>query len=1125
MTGYVGLHQHSTYSLLDGFCKIPDLVRKSKELGWTATAITDHNHLGGIPDFQQECFKQGIKPILGMEGYFTVSTKILSAPIEERHKIAERDAILSGKWTEADIKSLDKQDRKQLWQDYGYDTSGFHILFLAKNQQGWNNLVKIQSESSKACTFNGRYHCDMNILRKYHDGIICTTACVANFAAAMINNRKTSLAAWYLSQMQKIFSDDFYLEIQPLNIKKQQTVNLFYHTWAQDHSVKVIATNDSHWINQSDAADHDVLLCIGTGAKQADMARMHYSPVFWVRSEEEMISAFEEQANSMVEKFSKFKEQDREDYLSFCKQALTATKEIADKVDPDIKLGSEYHLFPAVKVEEGKTAEFVLYEKAATGLFEYLYDNPDLDREVYKTRFAEELDIICSKGFAPYFLAFEELATWCDINDIPTGPGRGSAAGSLTLLCLGVTKKIDPIKMKLWFSRFMTKDRTAIPDIDYDVSWAQRDKVIKHLKETYGTKFVAHIGTFTTLKVKSAIKDVARVLGLEFTESLKISKAIDALSEDPNLSFKTIDSWADGSLDDRERYKRFQELESSYEDIFELARKFEGIPRQMGVHASGILVMPKPVSDLFPVRYLDGVAVTLWTGTQVDEMKACKLDLLGLKTLDLLDTTVKNVGLSIRDIYETVDINDKELYKAIREKKTNAVFQLESNLMKQIIDTIQPTCFDDVIAINALARPGPLSCNMHVDYAAVKNGEKEIQYPIRGCDDILDITYGAIVYQEQVMAISKRIAGFDDNQADNISRKIIGKKIAKLWPMLVRCHTYGKKNCEGPDGWEDNDNLPWYDPKGKYGDEIEGAINRGYSSDEVISFFNSIENYASYAFNRSHAACYSLLGIYTMYVKLHYPVYFWASVLSIAEDAKKEKYFVTIKEQDIQFAVPDINKSNKDFTADSKGKKIFFGLNSVKGIGESTVADILSDREKNGFYKGVEDINSRLPKKTLRLNVFLTLVLAGAFAFEDENRFVLYNKVLDIRKDKKTKRKNVNKWNEDECKKLEKDLLGARITYSSWWDSIKNGSSFKDIKVNSVTAISERTDKKGRLMLFCNLTIDACKIKAIMFASDYANHNGQALKDKKGPFVIAGKRQDDTILIKNVKIDIEEILE
>ena len=847
MTGYVGLHQHTVYSLLDGYCKISDLVRKSKELGWTATAITDHNHLGGIPDFQQECFKQGIKPILGLEGYFTVSTKILSAPIEKRHKIAERDAVLSGKWTETDIKNLGKKDLKQLWQDFGYDTSGFHILFLAKNQQGWQNLVKIQSESSKACTFNGRYHCDMNILRKYHNGIICTTACIANFAASMITNRKISLATWYLEQMKKIFGDDFYLEIQPLNIKKQQTVNLFYRDWSREHDIKTIATNDSHWINQNDAADHDVLLCIGTGSKQSDMARMHYAPVFWVRSEEEMISAFEEQADNMVEKFPKFKEEDKEGYLNFCKQALSNTKEIVEKIDPDIKLSSDHHLFPAIKIEENKTAEQVLCEKAANGLFDYLYNNPDLDKEIYKTRLAEELDIICSKGFAPYFLAFEELATWCDINDIPTGPGRGSAAGSLTLLCLGVTKKIDPIKMKLWFSRFMTKDRTAMPDIDYDVSYLQRNKVIQHLKDTYGIRFVSHIGTFTNLKVKSAIKDVARVLGLEFTESLKISKAIDALSEDPNLSFKTIDEWSTGSLDDREKYKRFKELEDNYEDIFELARKFEGIPRQMGIHASGILVTPQPVNDIFPVRYIDGVAVTLWTGTQVDEMKACKLDILGLKTLDLLDSAVKNVELSIRDIYKTVDINDQELYKAIRKKQTNAVFQLESNLMKQIIDVIQPVCFDDIIAINALARPGPLSCNMHKNYAAVKNEEEAISYPIRNCEDILDITYGAIVYQEQLMAISKRIAGFDDNQADSITRKIVGKKIAKLWPMLIRCHTFGKKNCEGPEGWEDNNNLPWYDPKGKYGGEIEGAVSKGYSADEVISFFNSIENYASYA--------------------------------------------------------------------------------------------------------------------------------------------------------------------------------------------------------------------------------------------------------------------------------------
>ena len=745
---YVGAHQHTVFSLLDGFCKIPDLVRRSKELGWTATAITDHNHLGGIPDFKKECDRQGIKALLGVEMYYTPSTKLLSAPISVRNKLAERDAILSGMFTEDDIKNIKKSEMTKLHRQYGYDTTGYHILLIAKNQQGWQNLVKLQSESSRLCTYNGRYHCDLKLLERYHEGLIVTTACISSYPSEMICSRKEQFAIGYLNSMKRIFGNDFYLEIQPLNSTRQQKTNWFYYNWGKKNSVKTVATNDSHWVNREDSLDHDVLLCIGICEKLANPARMHYDPVFWVRSEEEMFDAFEEQSVNMIDKISGFNRKQQELYLDYCQNAINNTQEIADKVDPDIRLGSDRHLFPAVKVDN--TPEQTLREKAVAGLDKYLKNNSDLNNKVYHDRLTEELDIICSKGFAPYFLAIEELVSWCDTVGIPTGPGRGSAAGSLVLLCLGVTKNIDPIKMKLWFSRFMTKDRKDQPDVDLDFSWLNRDKVIEHLEDIYGRACVSHIGVFSTLKVKSAVKDVARVLDIPFVEALAITKEIDAISDDPNLTFETLDSWKDGSLDERSKYKRFAALEEKYPEVFGYARKFEGIPRQAGVHASGILVTPMPVSDIFPVRYVDGVAVTLYTGVQVDEFKACKLDILGLKTLDILDMTLKSIDptLTMLDLYEKVDVTDQRVYTMIRNKKTDALFQLESDTMKGIIDTIKPTCFEDIIVINSVARPGPLSCNMHIDYAKRKAGEEQISYPIKGCDDILKPTYGIIPYQE-----------------------------------------------------------------------------------------------------------------------------------------------------------------------------------------------------------------------------------------------------------------------------------------------------------------------------------------------------------------------------------------
>lgn len=1109
---YNPLHQHTIFSYLDGYCKIPDLVKKSKELGFSATTITDHNHLTGVPDFQKECIKQGIKSVLGAELYFTFNTSVLAAPIEERYKIAERDAILSGTWTEESIKELSKNDLKELRKKYAYDTKDYHIIVIAKDQEGWHNLVKLQSEASRLCTFNGRYHCDFKMLRKYHKGLIVTTACIGSFPSEMISLRKFFLADYYLNTMKDIFGNDFYLEIQPLNVKKQQVTNLYYQKWGQENNVKTVATNDSHWVNREDALEHDILLCIGIKKSFNDPARMHYEPVFWVRGEDEMVEAFEEQAGNMTEKISSFK--DEEDYLSFCKQALANTQEVVDKVDKNIKIGSDKLLFPSVKIQG--TPEEVLKEKAQKGLDAYLEKNPSCDPVEYKEQLERELTIICDKGFAPYFLTVEEMISWCDSNDIPTGPGRGSAAGSLTLLCLGVTKVIDPLKFSLMFSRFMTKDRTACPDVDCDVSYINRDKVISHLEDVYGKAKVSHIGLVSCLKVKSAIKDVARTLDLPFLEALAISKDIDALSEDPNLSFAVIDSWAEGSLDERAKYKKFKQLEDKYEEIFSYARKFEGIPRQAGVHASGILVMPQAVTDIFPVRYENGTAITLWTGTQVDEMKSVKLDILGLQTLDLLDKVVKflNKNYTILDLYNRADINDPKLYQLLQTQATEAVFQLESNVMKNIISVIKPTTFNDVVAINALARPGPLSCKMHEDYAAVKDGTKNISYLIRGCEDILNVTYGTLVYQEQIMQISKRIAGFDDNQADSITRKIIGKKIAKLWPMLIRCHVYGKLNCEGPKGWEENDNLPWYDPKGKYGDEIEGAVRRGYSANEVIQFFHDIEKFSSYAFNKSHAASYSVLGLLSAWLKVYYPTQFWAAALTMADNEKKERYLSLLHRIGIEVTVPDINVSDEDFSVD--GNVIKYGLLGIKGVGETAVSAIIAERQKGGPFTGVEDINNRMPKRLLRQNVFDYLIRAGCFTFEDDNRLRLLNKMLNLRNDKKTVRYQEDKWSPEVCSAMEQDTLNNKITYKDWWNLVPDKESFENLEVK-ISDVREHTDKNGKLMMFCTLTVEGSKVEALMFSSRYLASGVGVIVPTESIYLVTGKKDKDKFLISSVK--------
>lgn len=837
---FIHLHFHTSYSFLDGYNPIDKAVARIKELGMTACAITDHNTLGGIPIWKEECEKQGIKPILGVESYFNTNIKEAAKPIAERKQDALEKAIKAGVTTEEAAKKLKTKELAEIIEPFMHDMRQFHILFIAKNLVGWRNLVKLQSEAARLCTFNGRYLTDMDLIHKYHEGIICSNACISSYSSRMLQEGKRELAEQYIVDMKKIFGEDFYLEIQPLDIDKQHATNLFYMEMAEKHNIKVIATNDVHYTRKEDADDHDTLLCIGTGKLKSDKNRMRYSLDFWIKSEEEMIESFQKQSSTM---------EASEKYNEFWKQALENTAEIAAKCEENIPLGSDKPLFPKVKVPFDFSPEDYLTKISWKGLYQYLSKHPECDKSEYEKRLAEELNVINPKGFAPYMLTVQEFINWADANGIVTGSGRGSAAGSLCLFCIGVTKNIDPIKNKLIFSRFLTADRKDPPDIDSDIQWECRGDVIQHLKDYYGEDHVSHIGTYSQMGVKSGLKDVCRVLELPFKESNNLTSAIDEINDDPGIKFKDLDEMKNGDENTYRAWEKFDVLEKKYPEIFRLARAFEGTPRNQGVHASGILVTPIPVSDMFPVRYKDNVAIALWTGPQLEENKSIKIDLLGLKTLDIVQKAIDFIPniKSIDELYKKADINDENIWKYIASKETDAIFQIESGMMKGIVNEIKPTCFNDLGAIVSIGRPGPLGVGANKLYAEVKSGKRPITYPIRGCEDILNETYGITIYQEQLMYISKKVAGFDDMQADSITRKILGKKKVEMMPMMKRCHIYGKRNCEGPDGWEKDDKAPWYDPKGKYGNEIPGGLSKGYTEQEILEYFSKIEAFAHYS--------------------------------------------------------------------------------------------------------------------------------------------------------------------------------------------------------------------------------------------------------------------------------------
>lgn len=452
---FTHLHFHTSYSFLDGYNPIPKAVARVKELGMTACAITDHNHVGGVPEFKEECEKQGIKPLLGVELYFTPDMTQISKSLEERKKDAKQRAIKAGVITK-DQKFKTKKELNEIIEPFMYDTRGYHILFIAKNQTGWNNLVKIESEAAKNGFFNARNHCDMNLLRKYHEGIICTNACIGSYSARQICKGNREAAEQYIIDMKEIFGDDFYLEIQPLQLDKQTITNQFYIEMSRKHNIKIVATNDVHWTNKEDYEDHDVLLCVGMKRFKDETDRMRYDNDFWIKSEDEMKESFAAQTAKLCD--------NSPEYYNICLEAIERTQEIVDKVDTNIKLGSNIPLFSNVKIPIDATAEEYLEYLAWTGLYKYLNKRPELDRKKYEKQLAFELNIISTKGYAPYFLAVEEYVTWANNNDCPTGPGRGSAAGSLVLFAIGVTKVIDPLEHHLLFSRFLTADRNSPPD-------------------------------------------------------------------------------------------------------------------------------------------------------------------------------------------------------------------------------------------------------------------------------------------------------------------------------------------------------------------------------------------------------------------------------------------------------------------------------------------------------------------------------------------------------------------------------------------------------------------------------------------------------------------------------------
>ena len=1112
---FTHLHVHTSYSFLDGYCHIPKLVSRAKELGMESLAITDHNHMGGIYEFLQECKKQDIKPILGYEGYQTWDTLSLSKPVEERWADAALKAKEAGDLTEKEAEDLASgkkgvkgiKDIKARAEKHMYDTRQYHLILLAKNQTGLNNLIKLQSESAKVCTYNGRFLFDMPMLRKYSEGVICTTACVANMVASRVRKDDLDKAEELILEYKDIFGDDFYLEVQPNAFDDQVKVNNFYLTMSQKHNIKLVATSDVHYVLKTDNKDHDVLVCVGTGTDIYNPNRMKYDHNFWLKSEEEMQDGFKYLINTSETEASVA----RAKYALYL-EAMHNTQEIANKVG-EYKLGSDVPLMP--KLPGVKNTKRKLRELAYKGLYELAkrYDYIANDIKRYEQRLAYELNIINYKDFADYMLIVREYLNWADNNGVMTGPGRGSAAGSLVLWCIGITKNVDPIKHGLLFGRFLTIDRTGLPDIDSDVSYYGRDKVIEHIKDLYGENNVAHIGTYSQMGVKSGLKDIGRALKIPFDKMNALSKIIDDFKDvvPPQPKFKHYDALKDGNATEQSLYTKWQKLEADNKELFRLARAFEGLKRNFGVHASGVLAMPCRVDDYFPTRTdADGVMITLFTGVECEELGTAKLDVLGLKTLSIIETTLKHLDKDVQWLYDSFDIEDKKLYKLLAQAKTDCVFQLESDMFKDMLRNMKPNSFGDISVATSIGRPGPLSAGLDKQYIACKNGKSAVEYPIHGIENILDDTYGIIAYQEQLMQIAKQVSGFDDNQADSIVRKIIAKKKASMFPMMIRCHIYGKKNCEGPEGWEQDDNAPWYDPKGKYGPEIKGAVSNGYTPEEMNYYFDYISGFSSYAFNRSHAVAYSFISMLTTWLKLYHPVEFFAAYLSMQSLEDLVRYIPLVRKEGIDVEVPDINVSNLDFTPN--GNTILFGLGSIKGVGLSSIPAIIEHRP----YTSLEDAMNKIGKKAFNKRVGSALIKSGAFSNIKHNRLELMNEFYDLRKDK-DERLNNKDYGKELIMSFEMETLNCPVTYTPEWFSMEDKTEVENVKVK-ITKVDERKDKSGNLMAFCKGDVGGgVEIDLIVFSSIYLN-NLPYIKYDETVYLSGKKESDSKMIVKKVSL-------
>ncbi len=1051
---FTHLHVHTEYSLLDGSNKIKEYVKRVKELGMNSAAITDHGVMYGVIDFYKACKADGINPILGCEIYVAPNSRF--------------DKELTG-----------GEDRY------------YHLVLLAENNTGYDNLMRIVSRGFT----EGYYYkprVDMEILNRFHEGIIALSACLAGEVQRYIQKGLVDEAKKTALKYRDCFGENnFFLELQDHGLPEQKMVNTTLLQMSRELNIPLVVTNDVHYTYADDVKPHDILLCIQTGKKLADEDRMRYvGGQYYVKSEEEMKGLF-----------------------PYAWEAVENTQRIADRCHVELEFGVTK--LPHFEVPQGYDPWTYLNKLCYDGLKERYGDEnaPAGDSgQTLKERLDYELNVIKSMGYVDYFLIVWDFINYAKQNEIMVGPGRGSAAGSIVSYALKITN-IDPIKYNLLFERFLNPERISMPDIDIDFCYERRQEVIDYVSRKYGAEKVVQIVTFGTLAAKGVIRDVGRVMDLPYAYVDSLAKMI------PNELNITIDR----ALQINPELRKMYETDEQVKELINMSKRLEGLPRHTSMHAAGVVICSKPAEELVPLsRGADGSITTQFTMTTIEELGLLKMDFLGLRTLTVIQDAVKLVekGKGIHIDIDEIDYDDKKVLASIGTGKTDGMFQLESGGMKNFMKELKPENLEDIIAGISLYRPGPM--DFIPKYIKGKSSTGPVSYACPQLEPILAPTYGCIVYQEQVMQIVRDLGGYTLGRSDLVRRAMSKKKQAVME--------------------KERDNFIY----GNKEEEVPGCLANGIPVQVASQIYDDMMDFAKYAFNKSHAACYAVVAYQTAYLKYYYPVEFMAALMTsvIDNSSKVAEYIMTCRSMGITILPPDINQGESGFSVSDKS--IRYALTAIKSVGRPVIESVVEERRLRGPYKNLKDFITRMSNKDVNKKAVENFIKAGAFDslpgtrkqfmtayvqimerinHDKKNNMAGQISLFDIvseeeKKDYEVKLPEVGEYSKEMQLAFEKEVLGIYISghpLEEWEELWKKGitNTTADFVLNEETgecALKDNTsaviggliaDKKikytknDKIMAFLQVEDLLGTVEVIVFPRDYEKNNARLVEDNK----------------------------